>query len=51
MTREEKLTAVNELRLRNVKGFFIRKVTKFGTSAKVDCPKRYMGRKVYLVIL
>ncbi|PIN87727.1 hypothetical protein COV12_02265 [Candidatus Woesearchaeota archaeon CG10_big_fil_rev_8_21_14_0_10_32_24] len=25
-------------------------VTKFGTGAKVDCPKEYMGRKVYLII-
>jgi putative transposon-encoded protein len=25
-------------------------VTKFGTGAKVDCPKEYLGRKVYLVI-
>ena len=28
-----------------------RKVTKFGNSAKVDCPKEYLGRKVYLVIV
>lgn len=27
-----------------------RKVTKFGTGAKVDCPKKYLGRKVYLLI-
>ncbi len=25
-------------------------VTKFGTGAKVDCPKEYLGRKVYLII-
>lgn len=25
-------------------------VTKFGTGAKVDCPKKYLGRKVYLLI-
>lgn len=28
-----------------------RKVTKFGNSAKVDCPKEFLGRKVYLVIV
>jgi len=28
-----------------------RKVTKFGNGAKVDCPKEYLGRKVYLVIV
>lgn len=27
-----------------------RTVTKFGTGAKVDCPKEYLGRKVYLLI-
>ena len=27
-----------------------KKVTKFGTGAKVDCPKEYMGRDVYLII-
>ncbi len=51
MSKEEKINGVNELKLKNVKGFFIRKVTKFGTSAKVDCPKRYLGRKVYLVVI
>lgn len=35
----------------NIKGFIKRKVTKFGTSAKVDCPKEYLGQEVYLVIL
>lgn len=25
-------------------------VTKFGTGAKVDCPKEFLGRKVYLLI-
>ncbi len=27
-----------------------RTVTKFGTGAKVDCPKEYLGRRVYLLI-
>ena len=25
-------------------------VTNFGTGAKVDCPKEYLGRKVYLIV-
>lgn len=25
-------------------------VTPFGTGAKVDCPKEYIGRRVYLLI-
>lgn len=32
-------------------GFLRKKVTKFGTGAKVDCPKEYLGRTVYLVIV
>ena len=39
-----------ELNIRNIEGFYIRKVTPFGTSAKVDCPKEHLGKKVYLVI-
>jgi putative transposon-encoded protein len=31
-------------------GYMERSVTKFGTGAKVDCPKEYLGKKVYLVI-
>ena len=27
-----------------------RKVTKFGSGAKVDCPKEFLGRRVYLII-
>ena len=25
-------------------------VTKFGTGAKVDCPKEHLGKKVYIII-
>ena len=33
-----------------VLGFIERRVTAFGNSAKVDCPKKYIGRRVYLVV-
>lgn len=46
-----KLNVKTELNLKDIRGFLVRKVTKFGTSAKVDCPKEYLGKKVYLVIL
>ncbi len=46
-----KLEKKTELKLKNIKGFIKRKVTKFGTSAKVDCPKEYLGKEVYLVIV
>lgn len=46
-----KIKPQSELRLKNIKGFIEKFVTPFGTGAKVDCPKEYLGKKVYLVIL
>ena len=40
-----------KLNVEGIRGFIKRKVTPFGTSAKVDCPKEYLGHEVYLVIL
>jgi putative transposon-encoded protein len=31
-------------------GFIEKRVTSFGNGAKVDCPKEYMGKRVYLVV-
>lgn len=39
-----------EITVKGIKGFFVKKVTPFGTGAKVDCPKEYLGKKVYLII-
>ena len=36
--------------LENIKGFVVRKVVPVGNSAKVSCPKEYLGKKAYLVI-
>jgi putative transposon-encoded protein len=33
-----------------VDAFFEKRVTKFGTGAKIDCPREYLGRRVYVVI-
>jgi len=41
-----KLTLVED----QILGFLERTVTPFGTSAKVDCPKRYIGRRAYLIV-
>lgn len=41
----------SRLEVAGMRGFFVRKVTRFGNSAKVDCPKEYLGRTVYLVII
>ena len=45
-----KLEAKSELKIKNILGFLKRKVTVFGTGAKVDCPKEFLGRTVYLII-
>lgn len=34
----------------NIETFFEKTVTKFGSGAKIDCPKEYLGRKVYVII-
>ena len=33
-----------------VEGFLERVITPIGTSAKADVPKRYIGRRVYVII-
>jgi len=33
-----------------IEGFLERTVTPIGTSAKADVPKRYIGRRVYVII-
>lgn len=45
-----RLKTKNEIKLRNIQGFLVKKVTLFGTGAKVDCPKEFLGKTVYLVI-
>ncbi len=45
------IEAQTHLEIDGIEGFLIRKVTKFGNSAKGDCPKEYLGRTVYLVIV
>ena len=33
-----------------IEGFLERTVTPIGTSGKADVPRRYMGRRVYVII-
>lgn len=33
-----------------VEAFYEKTVTAFGTGAKIDCPRQYLGRNVYVVI-
>lgn len=49
----KKVPIVKKTRLviEGIEGFVVRKVTPFGTSAKVSCPKEYLGMTVYLVFV
>ncbi|MBU1255381.1 MAG: DUF2080 family transposase-associated protein [Nanoarchaeota archaeon] len=49
--RKVKFSKETELKIFNIEGFFKRKVTKFGNSAKVSCPKEHLGKTVYLVVV
>jgi putative transposon-encoded protein len=49
--KEVKIEKKTKLILTNIEGFVKRKVVPVGNSAKVNCPKEYLGREVYLVIL
>lgn len=33
-----------------IEGFLERIVTPFGTSAKADVPKKYIGKRVYVIV-
>ena len=44
------MTEATELTIRGVEGLFEKIVTKFGSGAKIDCPKQYLGRAVYVVV-
>jgi putative transposon-encoded protein len=48
-----KRAAVQEavkLTVDGVEAFYEKTVTAFGTGAKIDCPRQYLGRNVYVVI-
>jgi len=38
------------LKVENIEGFMVRKVTRFGTGAKVDCLKEHIGKTAYVII-
>lgn len=49
--KKVKLIGETQLVVRGIVGFLKRKVTKFGTGAKVDCPKEFLDKTVYLVVI
>jgi len=44
------IISTNEIIVKNIRGYFERRVTKFGTGAKVDIPKEHLGKKVVILI-
>ena len=50
MMRKIKTVISNEIKVENIIGYFERKVTKFGTGAKIDAPKEYLGGSVIILV-
>lgn len=48
--RKIKTTITNEIKVENIKCYFERIVTKFGTGAKIDCPKEYLDCEVVILV-
>ena len=40
----------NEVRVKNIKSYFEREVNKFGTGAKIDAPKEFLGKRVIVLV-
>ena len=45
------ITITNEIKVNNIAGYIEKKVTKFGTGAKADIPKEYLGKKVIILVI
>ncbi len=39
-----------EIKVTGIVGFLERRVTPFGNGAKVDCPKEFLSKRVYLIV-
>jgi len=48
--RKIKIIPKTELKIKNIKGFLKKRVTKFGTGAKIDCPKEFLNKIAYIII-
>lgn len=45
------ITEQASITVEGITGFFEGKVTPIGNGAKIGCPKEYIGRKVYVIVL
>lgn len=43
-------TISNKIEVENIRGYYEHKVTKFGTGAKIDCPKEYLNCEVVVLV-
>jgi len=41
----------SEIKIKNARTFFKKRVTKFGTGAKIDCPKEHLDKDAYVIII
>jgi len=48
--RGDTIQEKTEIKVSGILGFLEKRATKFGNGAKVDCPKEYLGKRVYLII-
>jgi putative transposon-encoded protein len=48
--RKIKTNITNEITVKNIQGYFEHTVTRFGTGAKIDAPKEYLGKKVIVLV-
>jgi len=40
----------NEITVKDIQAYMEGTITKFGSGAKVDCPKEFLGKKAFLII-
>ena len=48
--RKIPIILTNKITVNNIRGYFEKKVTRFGTGAKVDIPKEHLGKKVVILV-
>ena len=48
--RKIKTTVSSEISVKNINGYFERRINKFGTGEKIDAPKEYLGKKVIILV-
>ena len=49
--KKVKLVRKTSLTLKGIKGFLEREVKPFGTSGRIDFPKEFIGKKVFVAVM